>query len=136
LKTGLGFPQGSIRRFCNECSRKGWPGSVEGILKWLDYHQSILEYSRQGLKTSKPFPKDQLRAHEQMKYSYPMTTVDGFMGFKAVVTCMDNKGAGNQVKSDNYVFHDHEVTTLDVIHHTLENGRKSGRRLGKNEDCE
>jgi hypothetical protein len=87
------------------------------------------------IKNTKTFPKDQLHTHEQMKYSYPMTTVDGCMGLKAAVTCMDNKGTGNKVKSDNYVFHGHEVTTLDVIHHTLENGRKSGRRLGKNEDC-
>jgi hypothetical protein len=67
-----------------------------------------------------------------MNFSYLMSTVNVCMGFKTVVTCMGNKGAGNQVKSDNYVFHDHEDTTLEVIHHTLKNGRRSG----KNEDCE
>jgi hypothetical protein len=70
-----------------------------------------------------------------MKYSYLMTTVNLCMGFKKIVTCVGNRGAGNQIESDNYFFHDHEDTTLDVIHHTLGNGRKSGRRLGKNGDC-
>jgi hypothetical protein len=39
------FTQPDLGRFCDECSSKGWPDSGEGISKWLDYHQSILEYS-------------------------------------------------------------------------------------------
>jgi hypothetical protein len=130
------FTQPDIRRYRDKHRRKGWPGSVEGISKWLDYHQSILEYSRQRLKTSTTFPKDKLCAHKQMKYSYPMTTINVCMGFKKIVMYVGNKGAGNQVKSHNYVLHDHEDITLDVIHHTLGNGRKTRRRLEKNGDCE
>jgi hypothetical protein len=129
------FTQPDRRRFCNECSRKGWFDSVEGISKWLEYHQSILEHSRQGLKALTTFPKDQLSAHEQRNFSYPMSTANMHRVFKTVVKCISNKGAGNQVKSDNYVFHDHEDMTLEAIHHTLKNVRKSGRRLGRTEDC-
>jgi hypothetical protein len=64
-----------------------------------------------------------------------MSTANVYRVFKTVVRCIGNKGAVNQVKSDNYVFHDHEDTRLEAIHHTLKNDRKSRRRLGKNEDC-
>jgi hypothetical protein len=37
------FTQPDLERFRDERSSKGWPDSVEGISKWLDYHQSILE---------------------------------------------------------------------------------------------
>jgi hypothetical protein len=128
------FTQPDLMRFHDKRSSKGWPDSTEEISEWLDYHQSILEYLRQGLKTSTLFPKDQLRAHEQENFSY-LSTANVHMVFKTVVRCIGNKGAVNQVKSDNYVFHDHEDMTLEVIHHTLKGGRKSGRKLGKNEDC-
>jgi hypothetical protein len=102
-------------RFQDKPSSKGWPDSREGISKWLEYHQSILEYLQQGSKTSTTFPKDQLRAHEQRNFSYPMSTANVRMVFQTVVSCIGNKGAVNQVKSDNYVFHDHEDTTLEAI---------------------
>jgi hypothetical protein len=123
-------------RFHNGRSSKGRPDSTEGILEWLDHHQSILEYSQQGLKTSTPFPKDQLRAHEQGDFSYPMSTTNMHIAFRTVVRCIGNKGAVNQVKSDNYLFHDHKDRTLEIIHHILKSGRKSGRKFKKNEDCD
>jgi hypothetical protein len=84
------------------------PDGTEGISEWLDYHQSILEYSLQGLKISTLFPRDQLRAPEQGNFSYPMSTANVHMVFRTIVRCIGNEGAVNQVKSDNYVFQDHE----------------------------
>jgi hypothetical protein len=101
------FTQPDRVRFHNERSSKGWPDSTEGISEWLDYHQSILEYLRQGLKISTAFPRDQLRAHEQGNFSYPMSTTNVHMVFRTIIRCMGNKGAVNQVKSDNYVCQDH-----------------------------
>jgi hypothetical protein len=45
-----------------------------------------------------------------------MSTANVHMVFKTVVRGKGNKGAVNQVKSDNYVFHDHEDTMLEAIH--------------------
>jgi hypothetical protein len=64
-----------------------------------------------------------------------MSTANVHIVFKTVVRCIGNEGAVNQVKSDSYVFHDHKDTTLEAIHHTLKDDNTSGRRLGKNEDC-
>jgi hypothetical protein len=63
------FTQPDLMRFHDRRSSKGWPEGMEGILEWLDHHQSILEYSQQGSKTSTLFPKDQLRAHDQVDFS-------------------------------------------------------------------
>jgi hypothetical protein len=100
-----------------------------------------LEYLQQGSKTSTPFSKDQLRAHDQVDFSYPMSTTNVHIAFRTVedhdVTCSSNEGAVHQVKSDdNYVFQVHEDLTLEVIHHMLKSGRKSGRKFKKNEDCD
>jgi hypothetical protein len=131
------FTQPDLVRFHDRRSSKGWPDSTEGISEWLDHHQSILEYWQQGSKTSTPFPKDQLRAHEQEDFSYPMSAANVHIAFRTVVRCIGNEGAVNQVNSDdNYVFHDHEDTTLEVIHHMLKSGRKSGRNFKKNEDSD
>jgi hypothetical protein len=99
------FTQPDHVRFHDKCSSKGWPDGTEGISEWQAYHQSILEYSRQGLKTSTPFSRDQLRTHEQGNFSYPMSTVNVHMVFIPIVRCIGNEGAVNQVKSDNYIFH-------------------------------
>jgi hypothetical protein len=125
------FTQPDLMRFHNRCSSKGWLDSTEGILEWLDHHQSILEYSQQGLKTSTPFPKDQLRVHKQGDFSYPMSAANVHIAFRPVVWCIGNEGAVNQVKSDNYILHDHEDTMLEVIHHMLKSGRKSGKKFKK-----
>jgi hypothetical protein len=37
-------------RYHKRRSDKGWPDSADGILSWLDNHQSILEASQQGTK--------------------------------------------------------------------------------------
>jgi hypothetical protein len=134
------FIQPDLMCFHDRRSNKGWPDRTEGILEWLDHHQSILEYLQQGLKTSTPFPKDQLCAHNQVDFSYPMSTANVHIAFRTVedydVRCTGNKGAVHQVKSDNnYVFHVHEDPTLEVIHHMLKSGRKSGRKFKRNEDC-
>jgi hypothetical protein len=65
-----------------------------------------------------------------------MSTATVHMVFRTFVRCIGNEGAVNQVKSDNYVFQDHEDTTLKIIHHTLKGDGKLGRKLGKNEDCD
>jgi hypothetical protein len=158
------FTQPDLMRFHNRHSNKGWPDSTEEISEWLDHHQSILEYSQQGSKTSTPFPKDQLCAQDQMNFSYPMSktstpfpkdqlcapdqmnfsypmsTANVYIAFRTVedhgVRCTGNEGAVHQVKLDNnYVIHVHEDTTLEVIHHMLKSGRKSGRKFKKNEYC-
>jgi hypothetical protein len=126
------FTQTDLRYFRGKHSTKGWLDSVEGISKWLDYHQSILEYSQQGLKTSTTFPKDQLRALEQRNFSYSMATADVHMVFKTVVKCIGNKSAGNQVKSDNYIFPDHEHDVRSNSPHAKE-WQETGKRVG--EEC-
>jgi hypothetical protein len=53
------------------------------------------------------------------------------------VMCTGNEGADHQVElEDNCVFRVHEDTTLEVIHHMLKSGRKSGRKVRKSEDCD
>jgi hypothetical protein len=53
------------------------------------------------------------------------------------VMCTGNEGAVHQVElEDNCVFRVHEDTTLEVIHHMLKSGRKSGRKVRKSEDCD
>jgi hypothetical protein len=43
------------------------------------------------------------------------------------VKCTGNEGAVHQVELDNrYVFHIHEDTTLEVIHHMLKRGQEIG----------
>jgi hypothetical protein len=50
--------------------------------------------------------------------------------------CTGNKGAVHQVElEDNCLFCVHKDTTLEVIHHMLKSGRKSGRKVRKSEDC-
>jgi hypothetical protein len=88
-------------------------------------------------KTSTPFPKDQLRAHKQGEFSYPMSAANVHIAFRTVIRNIGNEGAVNLVKSvDNYVFHDHEDTTLEEIHHMLKSGRKSVKNFKQNEDCD
>jgi hypothetical protein len=110
--------------FHDRRSDKGWQDSAEGILEWLDHHQSILESSQQGSKTPAPFPKDQL--------NIAFSTVDGHN-----VRCTGNEGAAHQVAlNDNFVFHVYEDTPVEVIDHMLTVSRQSGRKFMKNEECD
>jgi hypothetical protein len=64
-----------------------------------------------------------------MDFSYPMSTAKVHIAFRTVedhdVRCTCYKGAVHQVKLDNnYVFHVHEDTMLEVIHHMLKSNRK------------
>jgi hypothetical protein len=134
---GRKFTQPDLMRFHDRRSSKGWPDSTKRILEWLDHHQSILEYLQQGSKTSTPFPKDQLHDNEQEDFSFLMSAANVHIAFRMVVRNIGNKDAVNQVKSDdNYIFHDHEDTTLEEIHHMLKSGSKSGRKFKKNEACD
>jgi hypothetical protein len=111
-------------RFHDRRIDKGWPDSAEGIIKWLDHHQSILESLQQGSKTPTPFPKDQL--------NLAFSTVDDHD-----VRCTGNEGAVHQIALDNnYVFHVHEDTPLEVVDHMLNVSRQSGRKFMKNEECD
>jgi hypothetical protein len=131
------FTQPDLMHVHDRRSSKGWPDSTEGILEWLDHHQSILEYSQQGSKTPTPFRKDQLRTHNRVDFSYLMSSANVHIAFRTIVRSTTNEGAVNQVKSDKiYVFHVHEDTMLEVIHHMLKSGRKSGRKFEKNADCD
>jgi hypothetical protein len=104
------FTQPDIMRFHDRRSDKGWPDSAEGILEWLDHHQSIWESSQQGSKTPTPFPKDQL--------NIAFSTVDGHD-----VRCTGNEGAAHQI-------------ALEVVDHMLNVSRQSGRKFMKKEECD
>jgi hypothetical protein len=88
-----------------------------------------------GSKTSTLFPKDQINL------SYPMSTANLHPAFRTVedhdVRRTGNKGAVHQVElDDNYVFHVHEDTTLEVLHHLLKSGQKLGRKVEKSGHCD
>jgi hypothetical protein len=118
------FTQPDLMRFHDRRSDKGWPDSAEGILEWLDHHQSILESLQQASKTPTPFPKDQL--------NIAFTTVEDHD-----VRCTGNEIAVHQIAlDDNYVFHVQEDTPLEVVDHMLGVSRKSGRQFMKNEECD
>jgi hypothetical protein len=53
------FTLQDLIRFNETRSDKGWPDRADGILSWLDHHQSILEASQQGTKVPIQY-KDQL----------------------------------------------------------------------------
>jgi hypothetical protein len=52
------------------------------------------------------------------------------------VRCTGNSAVYQEALEDNYVFRVHEDTTLEVIHHMLKSGRKSGTKVRKSEDCD
>jgi hypothetical protein len=70
------FTQSDLMRFHDEPSSKGLRDSTEGILEWLDHHQSILEYSQQGSKPYTPSAPPQSRGfllpdvRRQCSYSF------------------------------------------------------------------
>jgi hypothetical protein len=103
---------------------KGWQDSAEGILEWLDHHQSILESSQQGSKTPTPLPKDQLN----IAFS-PVDDHD--------VRCTVNEGAAHQVAlDDNFLFHVYKDTPVEMIDHMLTVSRQSERKFMENEECD
>jgi hypothetical protein len=81
--------------------------------------------------------------HSQRRLSskIQLSSLESVRTFRTVedqdVTCTGNEGAVHQVElEDNCVFRLHEDTTLEVIHHMLKSGRKSGRKVRKSEDCD
>jgi hypothetical protein len=81
--------------------------------------------------------------HSQRRLSskIQLSSLESVRTFRTVedqdVTCTGNEGAVHQVElEDNCVFRVHEDTTLEVIHHMLKSGRKSGRKVRKSEDCD
>jgi hypothetical protein len=85
-------------------SDKGWPDSADGILSWLDHHQSILEAWQQGTKVPIQY-KDQLNT--------AFTTIMDHW-----VECVHNESAAHQVAlAKSYVFHVYEDTPIDIEPH-------------------
>jgi hypothetical protein len=83
---------------------KGWPDSADGILSWLDHHQSILEAAQQWTKVPVQF-KDQLNTAFHMQEDHR-------------ADCRGNETVVHQVAMDeNYVFFAFEDTPPVVLEH-------------------
>jgi hypothetical protein len=92
------FTQQDLLRFHDRRSDKGWPESADGILSWLDHHQSILESAQQATKTPTMFSKDQLNV--------AFTTTEGHN-----LMCTGNEAAAHEVALDKeYVFKAYDDT--------------------------
>jgi hypothetical protein len=111
-------------KFHDQRSDKGWPDSADGLLAWLDHHQSILESSQQGTKISTAYPKDILNT--------AFTTLEGHE-----TACRGNEAAVHQVALDeNFVFTIYDDTPPEVIHHMLQVSHQSGRKSVKVSPCD
>jgi hypothetical protein len=103
-------------RFHERRSDKGWPVSADGILSWLDHHQSILEASQQGTKVP-------IQYKEQLNTAF--TTIADHR-----VECVHNESATHQVDlAQSYVFHVYEDTPIEVLNHMYHLNQQVGKNM-------
>jgi hypothetical protein len=118
------FTQQDIMKFHDRRSNKKWKDSVEGILDWMDHHQTILESSQQGSKAPTTFQKEILNT--------AFTAIEGHN-----VLCKTNEAAAHQVALDEqFVFMIYEDTPDEVVNHMLQITQKSGRNYTKISPCD
>jgi hypothetical protein len=123
--------QQDLLRFQDRRSDKGWPESADGILSWLDHHQSILESAQQATKTPTMFSKDQLNV--------AFMTTEGHN-----LMCTGNEAAAHEVALDEFtyiftylnIFKAYDDTPVEVLQHMLNISRKSGREVLKIMACD
>jgi hypothetical protein len=109
------FTQQDMMKFQDRRSDKKWEDSVEGILDWMDHHQTILESSQHGSKAPSTFHKDILNR--------AFTAIE-----EHNVLCKTNEAAAHQVALDKqFVFMIYEDTPDEVVNHMLQIAQKSGR---------
>jgi hypothetical protein len=113
----------ALIKFHEQRSDKGWPDSADGILSWLDHHQSILEAAQQGTKVPVQF-KDQLNTAIHMQEDHR-------------ADCRGKETAGHQVGMDeNYVFFAFEDTLPAVLEHMYYIGQQSGKNVVSLPPCD
>jgi hypothetical protein len=111
-------------RYDERRSDKKWEDSVEGILDWMDHHQTILESSQHGSKAPSTFQKEILNT--------AFTAIEGHN-----VLCKTNEAAAHQVALDKqFVFMIYEDMPDEVVNHMLQITQKSSRNYTKISPCD